>query len=102
MGIRIEMVGVPNPRSEAFALVERERKRQIDQWGARPGYHPFEWMSILAEEVGALTEAVNDKPERGGAEKIIREAIQVAAVALAIAENTIAGAREGMDVSTLG
>lgn len=78
----------------AVELVVAERCRQTDKWGDESGNHPFEWMSILGEEFGELCEAVNEtcfrsahiKPERGGLSAILREAVQVAAVATAIAE----------------
>ncbi len=78
----------------AIELVVSERHRQLDKWGDQSGNHPFEWMSILGEEYGELCEAVNEtcfktahvKPERGGLGAILREAVQVAAVATAIAE----------------
>ena len=81
----------------AIELVVAERQRQIDLWGDQSGNHPFEWMSILGEEYGELCEAVNETcfknakhPERGGKEKIIKEAVHVAAVAVAIAEAALA------------
>ena len=86
----------------AVELVVGERHRQTDKWGDESGNHPFQWMSILMEEVGELAEAVNEtvnetcfpsphvKPERGGRAAILREAVQVAAVAVAIAEAVIA------------
>jgi NTP pyrophosphatase (non-canonical NTP hydrolase) len=75
-------------------LVAAERQRQDDKWGDQSGNHPFEWMSILMEEVGELAEAINEtcfqtqhvKPDRGGPDAIRREAVQVAAVAVAIVE----------------
>jgi hypothetical protein len=78
----------------ALTLVAAERQRQDDKWGDQSGNHPFEWMSILMEEVGELAEAVNEtcfqtqhiKPDRGGPGAIKREAVQVAAVAVAIVE----------------
>ena len=78
----------------AVDLVVSERQRQKEKWGDESGNHPFEWMSILMEEVGELAEATNEtcfhsahaKPELGGTTAILREAVQVAAVALAIAE----------------
>lgn len=77
----------------ALGLVMAERQRQNSLWGDQSGNHPFEWMSILGEEYGELCEAVNETcfsnathPERGGYEKIKREATQVAAVAVAIIE----------------
>lgn len=77
----------------ALALVKAERQRQDALWGDQSENHPFEWLGILGEEYGELCEAVNETyfqnpthPERGGYEKIIREATQVAAVAVAIVE----------------
>lgn len=77
----------------AIALLKAERQRQDELWGDQSENHPFEWLGILGEEYGELCEAVNETyfqnashPERGGYEKIIREATQVAAVAVAIVE----------------
>ena len=82
-----------NTRTNALLLVDDERNRQDAKWGDQSGNHPFEWMSILGEEYGELCEAVNetcfsnaDKRERGGQDKIIKEASHVAAVAVAIIE----------------
>lgn len=84
---------------KSVSLVLRERVRQIEKWGDQSGNTLPEWMSILGEEYGELCEAVNEtwfrtehvKPERGGRDAIIREAVQVAAVAMAITEAMIAG-----------
>lgn len=77
----------------ALALVKAERQRQDELWGDQSDNHPFEWIAILGEEYGELCEAINETyfqnathPERGGYEKIIREATQVGAVAVAIVE----------------
>lgn len=77
-----------------IALVKAERQRQYALWGDQSENHPFEWMSILGEEYGELCEAVNETYfkngthlERGGHEKIICEATQVAAVAVALIES---------------
>lgn len=66
--------------------------RQDELYGNQDHVHPFEWMSILAEEVGELGEAINETfsnairhPERGGIYRIRSEAVQVAAVALHMA-----------------
>lgn len=82
---------VPPHDCEAFERVISERIAQIEKWGEESCNHPFEWMSILGEEFGELCEAVNETcfmngthPERGGDENIIREATQIAAVAIAI------------------
>lgn len=85
------LIPVPPHDGEAFEKVISERITQIEKWGKEPCNHPFEWMSILGEEFGELCEAVNETcfmngthPERGGDENIIREATQIAAVAIAI------------------
>ena len=78
---------------KAIEMVIAERERQNAKWGDQSGNHPFEWMSIIGEEFGELCEAVNETcfknpthPERGGNARILREAVHVAAVAVAIAE----------------
>lgn len=83
----------PKPLSSAIQSIQAERRKQDEKWGDQSGNHPFEWMSILGEEYGELCEAVNETyfgnaahPERGGAEKIRGEAVQVAAVAVALIE----------------
>lgn len=63
--------------------IGEERSRQDVIWGRQNG-HPVElWMAILMEEVGELARSVleKDKPN------YYVEAIQVAAVAAAIAEH---------------
>lgn len=82
--------------SAAIEKVISERERQMELWGECSDNHPFEWMSILGEEFGELCEAVNETyfkngahPEYGGNEKIIKEAVHVAAVAVAIIESAI-------------
>lgn len=79
--------------SSALEAVRAERQRQDALWGDQSGNSLFEWMSILGEEYGELCEAVNETccknpahPDRGGYENIIKEATQVAAVALEIIE----------------
>jgi len=86
--------------NHVLELVAAEREHQNMKWGDQSWNHPFEWMSILAEEVGELAEAVNEtcfengkNRDRGGVERIIHEAVQVAAVAVAIIESQ--QAREG-------
>lgn len=86
----------------AIEKVAAERQSQIDKWGADTDNSPFEWMSILGEEFGELCEAINETffgnpthPELGGIEKIITEASQVAAVAVAIIESASAPYKEG-------
>lgn len=89
-------VEIPTYFEAAIEAVTEERKKQVEKWGADSDNHPFEWMSILGEEFGELCEAVNETcfkrgahPERGGQDKIIKEASQVAAVAVAIIESAM-------------
>ena len=77
----------------ALDMVRGERERQYTLWGDQSGNSLFEWISILGEEYGELCEAVNETsfsnaahPDRGGFENVVKEAIQVAAVAVAIIE----------------
>ena len=44
----------------AIDRIVTERRHQIEKWGADTGNHPFEWMSILGEEVGELCQAINE------------------------------------------
>ena len=84
--------------SDAINRVVEERSRQSALWGEQSNNSLYEWMSILGEEYGELCEAVNETcfknprhPERGGRGKIIKEAVQVAAVAVAIVEAMLGG-----------
>ena len=86
---------------KGIKLVVAERERQIDLWGDQSGNHPFEWMAILGEEYGELCEAVNETcfqnpkhPERGGKPNIVKEAVHVASVAIAIAEAALKGGQD--------
>lgn len=64
-----------------------ERERQDQKWGYPQENTYCEWASILAEEVGELAKELNELNfGRGDPEKMTDEAIQVAAVALAILE----------------
>ena len=85
----------------AIAMIRAERERMLSLWGRiaetnEPTNDLFEWMSILGEEFGELCEAINETcfkhpkhPERGGYDNILKEAIQVAAVSTAIAEDML-------------
>lgn len=84
---------------KALNLVAEERIRQDEKWGDQSGHNMLEWLSILMEEVGELAEAINEtfliseytKPEKSGIDAIRKEAVQVAAVAVAIVENVLPG-----------
>lgn len=84
-------------QQEALSLVLEERTRQNKKWGYPQRKTPFEWVSVLAEEVGEFAQATNDTyldnehltTEHYHINKrhIIEEAIQVCAVALSIIEH---------------
>ena len=68
--------------------VENENRRQIAKWGVQVR-SPFEWLAYLTEEVGELSEAICDRVyQRGkdGTGDVYKEAIEVATLALKIAE----------------
>lgn len=78
-------------RELVVRMVLAERERQDKKWGYPQKNTPFEWISILTEEVGELAQALNDsllgpKPCRR-MDSVIRETIHVAAVALSIVEH---------------
>ncbi len=63
-----------------------EHERQIEKWGIQERT-PFEWLCYLTEEVGELNEAVSEYVYRHGTTgEIHNEAIQIATLALKIAE----------------
>jgi len=76
---------------EAVDKVIAERIRQNEKWGYPQKNTPFEWVSILTEEVGELAQATNDafmgQIKSNQTDKIVHEAIQIAAVAVAIIEH---------------
>lgn len=79
------------PKNEIIrhALVDitKERQRQDKKWGIRD-HHPIEWSSILFEEVGETSTAVNEFTFNDGPiGQIKEEVVQVAAVAVAIYES---------------
>ena len=78
-------------QEQAIELVKAERQRQDNKWGYPQKNTPFEWVSILTEEVGELAQATNDAYLGQGCtrdvNKIIQEATQAAAVAVSIIEH---------------
>lgn len=66
--------------------VRVESNFQIMKWGIQDR-GPFEWLAFTTEELGELAEAISEWNYRGGSEhEVVREAIQVATLALKIAE----------------
>jgi len=73
-----------------LALSKVERLRQLKKWGPQKHSLPV-WSAILSEEVGELSQDIlrstfNPKGKPFSHDNLVAEAIQVAAVALAIAQ----------------
>ena len=63
-----------------------ENRFQIHKWGKQT-HSLFEWCNYTTEEMGELAKAIAEFEYRdGSAEQIIHEAVQVATLALKIAE----------------
>ena len=77
-------------REDVFDCIDAERERQIAMYGERPQLDLREWVVILAEEVGELARAVQGYIDGDDFESarlhLYDEAVQTAAVAVAIAE----------------
>ncbi len=79
--------------TSAAASVDEERRRQDDKWGVQ-NHSPEWWLAILMEEVGELSQTIlethfDNGPEAAhlrGIDKIRNEAVQAAAVAMAMIE----------------
>lgn len=73
----------------AFRPVLEERDRQDEQWGVQ-NHHPAYWLAILGKQVGQLGAAVLDREWAAnvdaGTATVREEAVQVAAVAIALIE----------------
>lgn len=72
-----------------LAMVKKERQRQDDMWGYPQNHHPMEWLSILAEEFCEFAQAINQALFGGDGDltHALEEAIEVAAVAVAIVQH---------------
>jgi NTP pyrophosphatase (non-canonical NTP hydrolase) len=72
--------------SKALESVLHERARQDRRWGEQ-NHDPFTYLTVLTEEVGELAQAALHTRFGGPMASGLREeAVQVAAVALAIVE----------------
>lgn len=77
--------------NKLISLIEKENRYQLDKWGVQI-HTPFEWINILGEEYGELCKTISEHYYRGDdSNKIIEEAIQVATLALKIAEMHMSG-----------
>ena len=71
---------------DLMGMVEAENQRQIKKWGVQDR-EPFEWLTYTAEELGELAKAISENHYRdGSSEQVVEEAIQMATLALKIAE----------------
>lgn len=72
---------------DLILMVVQENDKQLEKWGYQD-VHQYAWTTWLTEEVGELAAAIGDQIERGNATdgEIAIEAIQVATLALKIAE----------------
>lgn len=78
------------PATDGLRSVLAERARQDMKWGTQ-NHHPRDYFLILTEEVGELAQAIADglvfaTPTEAAVEHVREEAVQVAAVALAMVE----------------
>jgi NTP pyrophosphatase (non-canonical NTP hydrolase) len=78
-----------NLTTQALCTVADERCRQDKKWGKQRHAYPF-WLTILVEEVGEVAQAMQKNSFaykfESDADDLHKELIQVAAVAVAIAE----------------
>jgi len=66
--------------------IMKENAKQLGKWGVQVR-SAFEWLTYTTEELGSLSKAISECEYRGGSkEKVVSEAIQVATLALKIAE----------------
>ena len=66
--------------------VADENIAQVKKWGIQT-HSAFEWLTYTTEELGSLAKAISEYEYRNSSkEKVISEAIQVATLALKIAE----------------
>lgn len=78
-------------QEDIIAMVRRELQRQRDKWGIERNHSEGHWCLILSEEVGEVANAILE--DGGGigpttiSRAVVNELVQVAAVAVAWAEN---------------
>jgi len=66
--------------------IQNENMSQLSKWGVQI-HTSFEWLTYTAEELGELAKAIGEYEYRNGTkDEVVKEAIQVATLALKIAE----------------
>lgn len=79
-----DVVRLSLKESKELKRIEEELYSQYMKWGLQPRTL-FEWLTYLTEEVGELAEAISENHYRGAdKEEILKEATQVAALAIKI------------------
>lgn len=69
-----------------FDVLMGENQNQLQKWGIQT-HSAFEWIAFTTEELGSLSKAVSEyEYRRGPILDVVNEAIQVATLALKIAE----------------
>ena len=69
-----------------LSKVKRENTFQLHKWGVQT-HTAFEWLTYTTEELGELAQAISEHEYREGSKEcVVNEAIQVATLALKIAE----------------
>ena len=69
-----------------ITMIHSENVRQLEKWGVQD-HLPSEWIMFTVEELGELADAISEWNYRGGlVEDVVKEAIQVATLAIKIAE----------------
>ena len=86
---KFELGGHQFDSTQALVDVLQERVRQDERWGVTD-HHPFAWLAILMKQVDEFSEyTLNGNFDEWTPENLAnmrKEAVQVAAVALAIVE----------------
>lgn len=83
------LVVLPDDKARWIKEILAERERQDQKWGYPQKNSFCEWASIIAEEVGELSKELNELNfGRGTLNQMEAEAVQVAAVALSILEQS--------------
>lgn len=73
-------------REKILAAINRERERQDKKWGKTNAEHPSVMIAVLVEEVGEVARAWLEGGFKSDDGNYYDELIQVAAVAVAMAE----------------
>lgn len=95
------LVVLPEGKARWIKAILDERERQDQKWGFPQENTYGEWGSILAEEAGELCKELNELNfGRGDQERMEAEAVQVAAVALAILEQSDVAQRATVQAAT--